>query len=151
MYKSRNLTNRAMYTTFLTAYSPVSMIDEVMKMMKAVIFSLLILLLSTTMPTFQETTDGYYHMHEYRNPRAAITCDEYPELCNIGASCCLRRCVDLEIDELNCGECGMRCGYGQTCCDGKCSNFLFDKNNCGFRKNRCGDGSFCRYGMCNYA
>ncbi|ONK66684.1 uncharacterized protein A4U43_C06F10900 [Asparagus officinalis] len=95
------------------------------------------------------------HFFDHYNPRASMTCDKFPRVCRAtgspGPDCCRKHCVDVMIDNLNCGECGMKCRYGEACCSGNCVNIMYDAKNCGGCKIRCKKGNFCKYGMCSYA
>jgi len=95
------------------------------------------------------------HLLDQYNPRATMTCNKFPRVCRAkgspGPDCCRKHCVNVMIDNLNCGQCGRKCRYGKACCGGKCVNIMYDAKNCGGCKNRCKKGNFCKYGMCNYA
>jgi endo-1,4-beta-D-glucanase Y len=85
--------------------------------------------------------------------------------CLEGESACDGFCVDLMVDEFNCGSCGVVCGEGATCeagtcttalscapgqleCRGACVDPLVDNNNCGRCGNICPTGTSCQSGTC---
>ncbi len=75
-------------------------------------------------------------------------------------------CVDLSIDNDNCGECGIACEWGLSCSGGhcvcgqgqtncgepeapECFNLDWDTANCGDCGNECGgDAAVCVWGQC---
>lgn len=83
------------------------------------------------------------------------TCDKYPSICSAkgswGPDCCMKWCVNVTTNILNCGKCGKACKYYEICCDGQCVKSMSDKKNCGRCNNKCKKGSSCVYGMCSYA
>ncbi|XP_022717977.1 stigma-specific STIG1-like protein 3 [Durio zibethinus] len=94
--------------------------------------------------------------HEDKNPRAADRCHKDEEACYIqggyNSTCCNNKCVDLVIDDLNCGACKRKCKFTQVCYRGECVYVSFDKRHCGGACNhQCNPGEYCVYGMCNYA
>ncbi|XP_057537630.1 stigma-specific STIG1-like protein 1 [Amaranthus tricolor] len=108
-----------------------------------------------------KTKKHYYNIDPYKswghghNARPRLTCDKFPRVCHVkgspGPDCCWKKCVNVKIDNLNCGMCGRRCRFPETCCNGRCINTLYDRKNCGGCKNKCQRGSFCYNGMCSYA
>ncbi|RRT59236.1 hypothetical protein B296_00040491 [Ensete ventricosum] len=94
---------------------------------------------------------GIYSLLRQHNPRGSMTCDRFPIVCRVRGSssphCCRKQCVNVMIDNHNCGQCGKKCRFGQACCGGSCVNVMYDPKNCG----GCKKGSFCQYGMCSYA
>ncbi|KAM7481028.1 hypothetical protein LguiB_005611 [Lonicera macranthoides] len=90
-----------------------------------------------------------------QKPRAAMTCDKYPRVCKSkgsnGPDCCMKKCVNVTSDRLNCGKCGKKCKYSEICCRGKCVNPSMDEKHCGSCNNKCKKGGSCVYGLCSYA
>lgn len=95
------------------------------------------------------------HWLSHYMPRVSMKCNKVPRICHAkgspGPDCCKKHCVNVLIDNLNCGECGRKCRYGQICCHGNCVNIMYDVHNCGGCKIKCNKAAFCRFGMCNYA
>jgi hypothetical protein len=52
----------------------------------------------------------------------AVICGdaEDPFLCASGQACCDNLCVELGVDNDNCGGCGVRCAFGEVCSGGQC-------------------------------
>ena len=76
---------------------------------------------------------------------------------------CTGQCVNLLLDNSNCGSCANQCVSGQTCvagqcttncayglnnCTGQCVNFLLDNSNCGSCAHECVSGQTCVAGQC---
>ncbi|MDO8626618.1 MAG: hypothetical protein Q7K39_04200 [Candidatus Magasanikbacteria bacterium] len=87
--------------------------------------------------------------------------------CPQGLTLCGNRCVDLTVDNANCGRCGQACANGaETCSNGKCvsacpqnttycwqnnagcTNVLTDSANCGMCGKVCPPGNTCARGQC---
>ncbi len=83
--------------------------------------------------------------------------------CATGRTLCGNRCVDVQVDPLNCGRCGVKCGEQQSCqeancvlscsegkssCDGRCVDLQNDVGYCGSCKARCGENQVCGQGIC---
>ncbi|RWW65670.1 hypothetical protein BHE74_00027007 [Ensete ventricosum] len=98
---------------------------------------------------------GIYSLFPQYPPRGSMTCDRFPRVCRARGSstphCCRKQCLNVMIDNQNCGQCGKKCRFGQACCGGSCVNVMYDPKNCGCCNKRCKKGSFCQYGMCSYA
>ena len=75
---------------------------------------------------------------------------------------CNGTCVNLRVDETNCGECGKACAEGFICsnsecvcpgsataCDGFCTNTDTDHDNCGRCGNVCSEEQECAGGKCS--
>ncbi|XWS27811.1 hypothetical protein CRYUN_Cryun25bG0012000 [Craigia yunnanensis] len=92
---------------------------------------------------------------ETKNPRAADHCNKDEEVCYVqgghNSTCCNNKCVDLVMDNNNCGACKRKCKFTEVCCRGECVYISFDKRHCGACNHRCNPGEYCVYGMCNYA
>ncbi|KOM33657.1 hypothetical protein LR48_Vigan01g321300 [Vigna angularis] len=93
--------------------------------------------------------------NRFLSERVVVTCDKYPNVCDIkgsaGSDCCMKKCVNLSTDGSNCGKCGKKCSYGKICCQGKCVNPKSNQKHCGKCGNKCNAESSCIYGMCSYA
>ncbi len=83
--------------------------------------------------------------------------------CGPEATRCGNVCVNLNVDDQNCGTCGNQCKPGQICaaancitscqggltrCTGKCVNTNKDRYNCGACGNVCKPGEVCSAGKC---
>jgi hypothetical protein len=93
----------------------------------------------------------------------------------VGQVDCGGRCVDLQVDQQNCGGCGqacgpnqacvngacatgtcaLTCGPGSVCCEGgeggagqRCADLRFDRSHCGACGVVCGEGRVCNDGVC---
>ncbi|TNE46499.1 MAG: hypothetical protein EP343_23110 [Deltaproteobacteria bacterium] len=75
-------------------------------------------------------------------------CTSCEIVCQPGESCCkdLKRCVDLQIDEQNCGACGRACASDQICCQGIC--IRNGHSNCGKCGRSCNSNEFCCENAC---
>src|SRR6266436_5252096 len=51
--------------------------------------------------------------------------------CREGLSECSLKCVDLRVDQANCGVCGRSCAVGQMCSAGTCSGAVSDSGDDG--------------------
>jgi len=82
-------------------------------------------------------------------------------VCAMTATACGGICVDLSLDNANCGECGHVCGEDKQCsagvcckplieigCDGACVHPLDDEHHCGGCDIRCGADQHCVEGLC---
>ena len=93
----------------------------------------------------------------------AAGCDDTEVSCGEDFVDCDGRCVDVEIDENNCGECGVVCGDGESCvdgacvlvcpsglevCDDRCVDVGVDPDHCGGCDTACADGEVCSDGEC---
>ncbi|MCO5596532.1 hypothetical protein L7F22_050597 [Adiantum nelumboides] len=78
-------------------------------------------------------------------------CSRDSKACRVfyNATCCAGTCVNVHLDDNNCGLCGKKCGYMEACCDGECKNLSMDPSNCGRCGNLCPDSS-CQFGLCGY-
>ena len=66
-----------------------------------------------------------------------------------GGTNCGGTCVNLSINNGNCGSCGHICsGLTATCCGGGCTNLNKDTSNCGTCGHKCGVTSSCVSGSC---
>jgi hypothetical protein len=87
--------------------------------------------------------------------RYVLTCDTHPWVCSAkgswGPECCMKRCVNVTTNMLNCGKCGKTCKYFEICCEGQCVKLMSNKKHCGRCNNNCKKGSSRGYGMCSYA
>jgi len=83
--------------------------------------------------------------------------------CQQGYSICNGMCVNLLLDNYNCGQCGKACAPGEACkagkcevsclagfvvCNGKCVDLQTDSANCGQCGKACGVGQVCQQGLC---
>ncbi|KAG5516527.1 hypothetical protein RHGRI_037291 [Rhododendron griersonianum] len=66
---------------------------------------------------------------------AGYTCDKHLAVCTVAGSVnpnyCKKMCMNLNMDNLNCGKCGKQCKSGKQCCKGKCVNIQTNRSNCG--------------------
>jgi hypothetical protein len=84
-------------------------------------------------------------------------------VCAPSEAFCSGECVDLDVDEANCGDCGIECGPGAACQDGKCLpecaagetdcsgvcvDLTNDANNCGQCDLQCPGGEICQDSIC---
>jgi hypothetical protein len=66
-----------------------------------------------------------------------------------GMTNCDGTCVNLSINNGNCGSCGHICsGLTATCCGGGCTSLKTDESNCGTCGHKCSIGSTCESGSC---
>jgi hypothetical protein len=83
--------------------------------------------------------------------------------CPAGQAYCGTSCVDINVDNTNCGACGVACATGQSCqtgvcrincamgqtlCGGACATLDSDPANCGACANACPTGQMCSAGAC---
>ena len=60
------------------------------------------------------------------------TCGQQRSACSgDDLGCCGKICVNLRIDNDNCGGCGVACDDSDSCCDATCKNLGTDPSNCG--------------------
>ncbi|KAH7443465.1 hypothetical protein KP509_02G036000 [Ceratopteris richardii] len=78
-------------------------------------------------------------------------CSTESKACKVfyNATCCAGTCVNVQLDNNNCGACGRRCAFTEACCEGACKDLNTDEFNCGRCGNVCPDDS-CQYGLCGY-
>ncbi|KAJ9566702.1 hypothetical protein OSB04_002668 [Centaurea solstitialis] len=90
-----------------------------------------------------------------QQPRGLMKCNKNPRLCRAkgspGPDCCNKKCVNVMVDEQNCGLCGRKCKHMEICCKGSCVNPMSNKRHCGGCNYVCKRGDSCVHGMCNYA
>ncbi|MSP59943.1 MAG: hypothetical protein EXR72_06310 [Myxococcales bacterium] len=68
-------------------------------------------------------------------------------------ACCDHKCIDVAMDNANCGKCGGACNMGDSCCAAACIDSQADIKNCGGCGMACafanGSGT-CGKGMCAF-
>lgn len=82
--------------------------------------------------------------------------------CPAGTILCGGECINIRMDELNCGSCDKICALGKTCingtcsclpgqptCNGTCVYLSIDPANCGSCGSRCPSGLYCINGQCS--
>ena len=88
--------------------------------------------------------------------------DKGPGPCPVGKTRCNGVCVDMSMDDKNCGKCGLSCGGGychdalccpttDVNCNGVCVNLKSDSKNCGKCGTTCTSGESCASGVCQVA
>src|SRR5262249_28052627 len=69
--------------------------------------------------------------------------------CPFLQDCCGNKCVDVSVDNQNCGECSKVCtGHKPGCCWGICKDLFSDSQNCGECGEACKGGKVCIQGFC---
>lgn len=85
-----------------------------------------------------------------------------PEIptCNEGQAFCMGGCIDVTMDDANCGDCGVACGDGLICvasecgcevgelCGSECVDTSANQMHCGRCDNPCLGGQVCDGGQC---
>ncbi|QCE01739.1 Stigma-specific protein Stig1 [Vigna unguiculata] len=82
-------------------------------------------------------------------------CAARPLICSRGEllprfMCCGDRCVDVTLDNDNCGICNFRCPFNRLCCGRLCIDPLTNIFNCGGCGNVCPFGRLCILGSCGF-
>lgn len=160
------------YILFFLTYILSSNIKmKLLKLIFVLLFSVTLLFNATFSSSQETTSENVTHLEDddemedtlfrgasrflAQKKQKTLTCNKAPRICrskgSLGPDCCMKKCVNVMTDRLNCGICGNKCKYGQICCRGNCVNPSFDKRNCGGCNKKCKKGEYCAYGMCSYA
>jgi hypothetical protein len=71
-----------------------------------------------------------------------------PMTCTGGLTCCDGDCVDITMDQNNCGRCGMRCPGDERCCVSICRDLTNDEEHCSGCNLPCNGTERCEKSQC---